>query len=293
MNPKVIKRIEQLRNDRVHGAGWLSRQAISTLNLAVNQSQAHTAADLITEMKVVAAELIKAKPSMTPIFNYTNQLLHQIVLEAQKERNLDSLRNFSRAKGNELIKLSRQATSRAAEYGGGIIGDLDTVMTCSYSSTVCRVFELARQRGKEFRVMVAESRFGDKAHGEITAKQLREQLISVQITPDESIGLLISEAGKALVGADSILADGSLINGIPTYPLAQAAKRDNIPFYTVCETAKFDVQGYIARTSEPELGFDKTPPSLITGIITEKGIIEPSMVIAYVKEMARFSLETK
>ena len=289
MNPKVIERIDRIRNDRLHGAGWLSRQAISTLRLAVIQSQAETVADFIDEIKIVAAELTKARPSMISIANYIHQLLQQVMLGAQNEKDLDSLRSLAQSKAIELTKLSEEATSKATEYGYGIIGDLDTVITCSYSSTVCEALKLAKQKGKEFQVLVAESRIKEKAYGEITAKQLKQHLIPVQVVPDKYILLHISKADKALVGADSILSDGSLINGTPTHTLASAAKEQNIPFYTVCETAKFDTQGCIAQASEPEPGFDKTPSDLITGIITEKGIMKSSLVIAYVEQMARSS----
>jgi len=289
MNPKVIERIDEIRNDRLHGAGWLSRQAISTLNLAVSESQADTVASFIDEIKIVAAELTEARPSMISIANYIHQLLQQVMLEAQNEKDLDFLRSLAQSKAIELTKLSEEATSKATEYGYGIIGDLDTVITCSYSSTVCEALKLAKQKGKEFQVLVAESKIKEKAYGEITAKQLKQHLIPVQVVPDKYIHLRISKADKALVGADSILSDGSLINGTPTRTLASAAKEQNIPFYTVCETAKFDTQGYIAKASEPEPGFDKTPSDLITGIITEKGIMKPSLVIAYVEQMARSS----
>jgi len=291
MDTKVAERIKRLKDDRVHGAGWLSRQAISILKLAITESQAQTVADFAEEMRLVAAELTQARPSMTPIANYTNQLLHQIILKSQNESDLDSLRSFARAKGNELLNSSARALLKAVEYGCGIINDLDTVITCSYSSTVCKVFELAKQKETEFHVIVAESRFNEQAYGEITAQQLTKHQIPVEITPDEKVHLRISRADKALVGADSITADGYLINGAPTFVLAQAAKQSRIPFYTVCETAKFDIQGYMAKTPELEPGFDKTPLDLVTGIITEKGTMKPSMAIAYIEEMIQLHLE--
>jgi translation initiation factor eIF-2B subunit delta len=176
------------------------------------------------------------------------------------------------------------------EYGCGIITDLDTVITCSYSSTICKVLELSRQREARFRVIIAESRFGDKAYGEITAEQLMRHQIPVEIIPDENIQIRISKADKAVVGADSITADGYLINGTPTLALAQAAKKKKIPFYAICETAKFDTQGYTTKATELEPGFDKTPLDLITGIVTEKGTMQPSLVIAYIEEISHMPL---
>lgn len=292
MNTKVSERINQLKNDRIHGAGWLSRWAISTLKLAISESQAQTVADFAEEMKTVGAELTQARPSMTPIANYTNQLLHQIILRSKDDKNLDSLRTFAKAKGNELLNSSAKALIKAVEYGVGIINDLDTVITCSYSSTVCKVCELAKQKETEFHVIVAESRFNEQAYGEITAQQLTKYQIPVEIIPDEKIDLGINRADKALVGADSITADGYLINGAPTLVLAEAARQNKIHFYTVCETAKFDIQGYMAKAPQLESGFDKTPLDLITGIITEKGTMQPSLVTAYIEEVMRLHLET-
>lgn len=289
INPKIAKKIDELRNDRLHGADWLSRQAINILTTAMSKSQARTVADFTDEAGAIATELTQARPSMISIPNYIHQFLHQVMLQAQSEKDLASVKIWAQAKGKELVELSKQADLRAIEYGCGIISSKDTVITCSYSSTVCRAFELAMRNEEEFCVIVAESMSNGEAFGEITARRLEKHRITLEVIPDESIHLYVSKADKALVGADSILADGTLINGTPTFRLAQAAREENIPFYAVCESAKFDIRGYIAKASGPELGFDKTPPDLITGIITEKGIMQPSLVIAYIETMASSS----
>jgi translation initiation factor eIF-2B subunit delta len=286
MNSKVLKEITQLKNDDIHGASWLSLHAVNTLILAVSESQAGTVADLVQEIKEVAEELTSARPSITPITNYANQFLHQIITRSQNENNVEALKSFAEIKGKELVKSATKAVSKAVEYACGIIGDLDTVITCSYSSTVCQVLEMARQRETRFRVIAAESKVNDKAYGEITAKQLMKYEIPVEIVPDAKINLRISKADKALVGADSITADGYLVNGKPTLQLAQAAKNKRIPFYVVCESAKFTIRGYITKSTELEPGFDNTPLTLVTGIITEKGTMQPGLVIAYIEEKA-------
>jgi translation initiation factor eIF-2B subunit delta len=199
---------------------------------------------------------------------------------------VEALKSFAEIKGKELVKSATKAVSKAVEYACGIIGDLDMVITCSYSSTVCQVLEMARQRETRFRVVAAESKVNDKAYGEITAKQLMKYEIPVEIVPDAKINLRISKADKALVGADSITADGYLVNGKPTLQLAQAAKNKRIPFYVVCESAKFTIRGYITKSTELEPGFDKTPLNLVTGIVTEKGTMQPELVIAYIEEKA-------
>jgi len=286
MNSKVLGEITQLRKDDIHGASWLSLHAVNTLILAASESQVKTVADFIQEIKEVALELTGARPSITPITNYANQFLHQVITRAQNENNVEALKGFAETKGKELVKSATKAVSKAVEYACGIISDLDTILTCSYSSTVCQALEQARQRETRFRVMAAESKFNDNAYGEITAKELMKYEIPVEIVPDSKINLRISKADKALVGADSITADGFLVNGKPTSQIAQAAKNKSIPLYVACESAKFTIRGYITKTKELEPRFDRTPLNLVTAIITEKGTMLPGLVIAYIEEKA-------
>ena len=108
-----------------------------------------------------------------------------------------------------------------------------------------------------------------------------------------------------VVGADRIAANGDAANKIGTYSLAIAAQAHNIPFYVAApfSTIDFDLahgsQIPIEERDAREIAkiegtticaegvqfynpaFDVTPAQLITGIITEKGVIEPSSLINY------------
>lgn len=286
MNNKVIEEINTLKKDDIHGASWLSLQAISTLGLSASESRALTVADFVKEIEEVAKQLVSARPNITPIANYANQFLHQVITMSQNENHVDMMKRFAEIKGKELTKSATKAFSKTVEYASGIISDLDTIITCSYSSTVCQVLELSSQRETRFRVIIAESKFNDKSYGEITARELMKYPIPVEIIPDGEISVRISKAEKALVGADSITEDGYFINGKPTLSLARAAKSKNIPFYVSCETAKFAIPGYVTKSIELEPVFDMTPLHFVTGIITEKGTMLPSLVMSYIQEKA-------
>jgi translation initiation factor 2B subunit (eIF-2B alpha/beta/delta family) len=226
--------------------------------------------------------LIASRPALSPIANAVSCFIFE--LYAQEGKGLDSLKGFASSIAGRLVEESEEAALKAAEAGAEAIADKDIVMTCSYSSTICQAFSIAKDKGKYFEVVVAESKYGDRAYGEVMASELRQHSIPVEIIPDEAIVSNAPRVNKVLVGADSILSDGSLINGIPTYELALAAKKSNIPFYAICETAKFSVQSQV----ELEQGFDKTPPELITGIITEKGTMKPNEVSQRVAGMKRY-----
>ena len=107
--------------------------------------------------------------------------------------------------------------------------------------------------------------------------------------------MFVQRADVALVGADTIAADGSVINKAGTYLLALAARDRGVPFYVCFES--FKRSGFpasdavlekhdLSELDPPQLPhikthnvyFDITPPNLVTAWITEHGIArEPSL----------------
>jgi methylthioribose-1-phosphate isomerase len=105
------------------------------------------------------------------------------------------------------------------------------------------------------------------------------------------------EVDVVVVGADRIAANGDTANKIGTYALAVLAKRHGIPFYVAAPLSTFDtsipdgtkipieergadeVTGYRGTRWAPQgvsvrnPAFDVTPAELITGIITERGVV--------------------
>jgi methylthioribose-1-phosphate isomerase len=116
--------------------------------------------------------------------------------------------------------------------------------------------------------------------------------MAAQVMREGKIGLVIT-------GADRITANGDAANKIGTYGVAILAKYHGIPFYVAAPSSTFDFQltsgdqipieqrsseeiteGFGKRTAPLDAqtyspAFDATPAELITGLITEKGIISP------------------
>jgi translation initiation factor 2B subunit (eIF-2B alpha/beta/delta family) len=284
MNRLITDQINELKNDRLHGASWLSRKSINILQMAIQESNMATVSDFIADMKTTATEIAKARPSMISIDNYINQLLNYVIAAAQKTDQLELLRSIALIKGSELIKQSEESPLKAAEFGAKMISNGDVVITCSYSSTVCQTLKIAHSELVQFQVIAAESKYKDNNYGVIMAEQLRQHNVAVTVIEDSELNKQLQNATMVLVGADSILPDGSLINGIPTHKLAKASSKRRIPLYCICETAKFYSQNYKRKHHQPESGFERIPPTLITGIITEKGMLNHDQVINYIGE---------
>ena len=284
MDSVIAEKIERVRRNREHGAAWLSREAIDIMRLAAERCDAAAVLDFQDKLAWIAREVVKTRPSMASITNLVSRFLYEVVHRAERERDLDSLRRFAISRADELIDGSFKAARRAAERGAALIRDGDRLITCSFSSTVCQTFTMAKERRRQIEVIALHS----ASCGEATAQELEAEGISVQVIPDGAVGDYIAGASKALVGADSILWDGSLINGTPTYELAAAAKSAAIPLYSVCEMAKFDVRSYLGEGPELEEGFDLIPTDMVTAIVTEEGMIKPGDVVKSMKRMAKY-----
>jgi translation initiation factor eIF-2B subunit delta len=290
-DPEVAQLLEEIRQDKEHSASWLSLQAIGTLRLAAGRSTARTTADFLNELKTLARELAEARPPMAPIANLAAQWYWEIAQGPEVEKGLDSLRAFAILRGEKIIKTRKGALNRVAEHGSQVVEDEDILMSCSDSATVVRSLKAARLAGKEFGVYVAESRTSDgKSYGESMAEKMRAEQIPVKVVPDDpkAIGDCAAKSTGAVVGADSILDNGSLINGSPTLIIAEAAKQRQIPFYVVCETTKFSALRLAGRHLWLEEGFEVIPPHLITRIITEDGIMKVDQAMAKAKHMAKY-----
>jgi methylthioribose-1-phosphate isomerase len=159
--------------------------------------------------------------------------------------------------------------------------------------TALGIVYLAAERGKKVHVWVDETRpllQGSR----LTAWELRQAGIPHTVLPDSAAASLMA-AGKVdlvLVGADRIARNGDVANKIGTYPLAIAARRHEVPFYSVAPTSSFDgacrsgadipIEERSAAELEAPVGsrvynpaFDITTADLIAGYVTERGILHP------------------
>ncbi|PNT32996.1 hypothetical protein POPTR_006G219900v4 [Populus trichocarpa] len=136
----------------------------------------------------------------------------------------------------------------------------------------------------------------------LTAFELVHEKIPATLIADSAAAALMkdSKVSAVVVGADRVAANGDTANKIGTYSLALCAMHHNIPFYVAAPLTSFDSslssgkEIIIEERSPKEMlnargglgeqvaasgisvwnpAFDVTPASLISGIITEKGVI--------------------
>jgi translation initiation factor 2B subunit (eIF-2B alpha/beta/delta family) len=204
-----------------------------------------------------------------------------------------------------LAQASRRAQQVDATWSGAAAAILSharpllgpALYTHSRSGTVeYTLSRLAEERGAaKLKVIVSQSHPGNEGTS-LAATLARTGGAEVILVSDSACGLFIGEADAVVIGADSVRADGGVVNKVGTYPLALVAREAGVPVYVLCETLKIASPRSVLTFEEmdsrellpnPSPGvtvrniyFDLTPHSLITKIITEQGILTPEATLA-------------
>ncbi len=210
----------------------------------------------------------------------------------------------ARALHAEDIAMGRamgQAGQALLPDSGGVLTHCNAggLATGGYGTAVGVIYA-ARQAGKQIHVFADETR--PLLQGaRLTAWELQSQGIPVTVLPDSAAATLLRQGrvDAVITGADRIAANGDVANKIGTYPLAVLARRHEVPFYVAAPASTFD--GATAAGEDIEIeqrdpaevhrcggerltpegvdafnpAFDVTPASLVTAIITEKGVLRP------------------
>lgn len=279
--------IAEIRADRVRGASELARRCLMILAQAARDLPAESVAELWERLLELSAQLAKTRPSMAPIDNLLRRWGDGLAIRSDME--LTAARRSAAERAEALIEASRRAVTDCAAHAARLLGSGRTVITHSLSSTVLEVCRLLRDKG--LRVIVTESRPLEEGHQ--LAERLSAWNVPTLYITDAQMGLFVARADAVLVGADSVLADGSVVNKVGTYPLALAAREQGIPVYVCCESFKWREAGEpppeLEEMAPAELGvpdwpgvtvrnvyFDITPARLVSAWIDETGVRRPN-----------------
>jgi methylthioribose-1-phosphate isomerase len=169
---------------------------------------------------------------------------------------------------------------------------------------------LAHDRGSAVHVWVDETRPRNQG-ASLTAWELGHHGVPHTVIPDNTGGHLMQHAmvDLVIVGTDRVTANGDVCNKIGTYLKALAAHDNGVPFYVALPSPTIDfsvddgireipieqrgaeeVANMTGRTADGRIetvrivpegspvanyGFDVTPARLVTGLITERGVLKP------------------
>ncbi|TDA28605.1 MAG: ribose 1,5-bisphosphate isomerase [Archaeoglobi archaeon] len=284
---------EKIRSMEIRGASRIAKFAAEVLK----DYATRVGDNFDEEMKRAAQILLNTRPTAVSLYNAINYIMRY------KGKNVEEKRENLIKRAEEFISWVESAQRRIAEIGEKRIKDGYTLLTHCNSSTAIAVIKKAHETGKNIKVFATESR--PRWQGHITARQLKECGIDVTVIVDSAVRFFMKEVDMVIVGADTITANGALINKIGTSQIALCAKEARVPFVVAAETYKFSPRTLagelvlIEERAEEEVlpkdllslgikarnpAFDVTPRDYIDVIITEIGAIPPEMAYIVIKQ---------
>jgi len=307
---KTVRIREDIRRMIIRGAGKIARAGAQALAEAAKEYRGDKLKDFLNYMERVAQYVTSARPTAVSLPNAVSYVM--IRLRRSTPASVEEAKEVVINAAESFITYSKEAVDRIGELGAKRIENGDVLMTHCHSTAAVSVMVHAFNQGKISKVYVKETR--PKLQGLITAKALSDAGLDVVLIPDSSVRYFMKRVNKVIVGADTIAANGAVINKIGTSLVALAAKEARVRVYVAAETYKFSprtVIGELVPIEErdpreiveeewikrnPYLRiynpvFDVTPPEYIDAIITEKGVIPPQAAILILMEDYGMSIQ--
>jgi ribose 1,5-bisphosphate isomerase len=295
--------VERIRTDVIGGAADTAKEVVQAMAVIVADSQAQSAETLALEVEAAVVEIMRVMPSLAPPINALHRVLGSMEDALAEQPTAAELKEVLLKATVDFLSWAESALEKVAQYGAQKIKDGDVVFTYSMSSTVWRIFQRAKSQGKSFSVVVTESRPANE--GIWTVDEMLKEDIPVSVSIDVCIGELVPKSDSVFVGVDAVSAHGYSLCKVGTYPTALVAKEHGVPFYAAADTLKFDPTTLIGLPWKVEeihrhevlegeypdsvkvIGslFDETPPALVTAIITEVGILNPTACVTVMWQM--------
>ena len=287
----------------VRGAPAIGVSAAFGIALAAQQSNAKTLPELMTDLNNAFKVLQATRPTAVNLF----WALERVMARGMRAR---TVQEAKRAILNEALKMAEEdieTNRKIGAYGLKLLKDGDIVLThCNAGSlatvaygTALGVIRAAKESGKRLSVIATETRPVMQG-SRLTAFELLHDGIDVSLITDTAVGhiMAMGAINHVIVGADRVLHTGHVFNKIGTYQVAILANKHNVPFYVAAPLSTFDFESNpddviiedrsadeVVRVGRKRIApkgvrvfnpaFDMTPPDLITGIITEKGVLKP------------------
>ena len=287
----------------VRGAPAIGVSGAFGLALAALQCDTKDKVELIIYLENAQKILLQTRPTAVNLA----WGLEKIMNVAKNADTVDEIRKSIVDTAKQMAEEDIEINKSMGKNGSELFDNNDTIMThCNAGAlatvgygTALGVIRATKESGKKIKVIATETRPIQQG-SRLTVFELKHDGIDVSLIPDTAVGYTMANGlvNKIVVGADRILRTGHVFNKIGTYQIATMANQHNIPFYVAAPLSTFDldsrpddvvieqrkaseVTGIGDKKTAPDgidvinPAFDMTPPELISGIITENGVVKP------------------
>ncbi len=291
---------DAIRTLVVRGAPAIGVSGAFGLALAVLQSKATTKEELISSLEDARNVLFATRPTAVNL----GWGLEKIMNVAKTGDTVEQIKELVVSAAKKMADEDVDINRAMGKNGSALFDDDDTVMThCNAGAlatvaygTALGVIRATRESGKNIKVIATETRPIQQG-SRLTAFELKHDGFDVSLIPDTAVGYSMANSlvDKVVVGADRIVKTGHVFNKVGTYQIATMAKQHGIPFYVAAPLSTIDLEtkaedviiemrkgsevtGIGDKKTAPDgvdvinPAFDMTPPELVSGIITEKGV---------------------
>ncbi len=298
---------EAIKTLRVRGAPAIGICAAYGVVVAALRASGEEADTRVKQVEEAIAYLATARPTAVNLFYALDRMQAVVKSQAEPHRH-DALVTALESEANRIFREDVVMCRSIGEHGAPLIQENYGVLThCNagglatsgYGTALAPMY-IAQEQGRKFRVFADETR--PLLQGaRLTTWELSQAGIDVTLICD-NMAAHAMRAGMidlVIVGADRIAANGDAANKIGTYGVAVLAHEHNIPFYVAAPSSTFDrhtahgdaipieqrdaeeVTCWQGKPQAPDNinvynpAFDVTPAALITGFITNRGVLLP------------------
>jgi methylthioribose-1-phosphate isomerase len=302
---------EGIRHLKVRGAPAIGISAAYGLYLGIRHTEESGDAEsdreaLLDAVRRQSAYLATSRPTAVNLFwaldrmkARAEELARSGLSAAQiKEGLLDEAKQIQAEDEETCRRIGEHALTLLTDNMGVLTHcNAGGLATARYGTALAPLY-LAKERGWNLKVFADETRPVLQG-ARLTAFELQQAGIDVTLICDNMAGLVMSKGWvqAVIVGTDRVAANGDVANKIGTYSVAVLARAHGIPFYVACPMSTIDLntptgeeipieerneeeitEGFGRRTAPRGIkvynpAFDVTPGSLVSAIITEKGIV--------------------
>jgi len=310
---------QAIKKMKVRGAPALGAAAGLGVYLGIKNSRAKNFAQFRKEIDKVIDYIGLCRPTARNLFWGLERI--RSVAFINRDKPISGIKKVIFREAQKIIEEDRFACRKIGCYGARLIKNKDAVLTICNAGilatidygTALGVIYRAKEERKNLKVFACETR--PMLQGaRLTTWELRKKGIEVTLICDSMAATLMQQGkiNKVISGADRIVGNGDAANKIGTYNLAVLSQYHKIPFYIAAPASTFDLaiktgKDILIEQRKPEEvtelffkrpiapkgvkvfnpAFDVTPHSLITAIITDKGIIRPP----YIKNIKKIILK--
>ena len=304
---KIIEQVYQdIKSIKIQGATNVALAVAKALKKYSKSVEVKSSSQLIKEISKAGKYLVSARATEPMADNVVEFIL--FYLQKNKDLSVVELKKVLNSEIDYFFALVEQNNKKIIKNGEKLIKFGDKVFTHCHSSTVIKTFVAAKKNKKNFQVFQTETR--PLYQGHKTANDLKKAGIKDTLVVDSAAPYLISKISgnkfvidKVIIGCDAISRDGSCVNKVGSFSLALTAFLNKVPVYVATQSLKIneDAKNLKAiKIEEREArevwekapkglkifnpAFDKVPVELITGYITEFGVVKPKDLMKKIKK---------